>query len=106
MKVEQTTRREKDLLIDYEDALLEKQIYSSELPKYICIGALAGAIVLGVISWLIASGTWLISYLGQFSASGDGVATATGAGAGVAIGGLIGGLIVLMRLYRSNHELH
>lgn len=105
MKIEQTTRRENDLLTGYEDVLLEKQIYSSALPKYICIGALTGAIILGVISWLISRGFWLISYLGQFSASGDGVATATGAGVGAALGGLIGGLIVLKRLYRSNREL-
>lgn len=66
-------------------------------------GGAIGAVVLGVLAWLVASGAWPWRDVGQFAASGEGVAAFTGAGVGAAAGALIGALAALFRLpaYRA-----
>ncbi len=73
-------------------------IYSPSIHRGALLGAVLGGIVSGVVAWGIAAGFLPIAGLGQFSASGAGVATFAGAGTGLALGGLIGSLIPLYQL--------
>lgn len=70
------------------------------------IGAFIGGVALGWLAYAVAEGNLPIEGLGQFAAGGAGVATFTGAGVGVALGGLVGGLVALFRLPRAQPPKH
>ena len=94
---------EEDLIVELRDTAFGRVIYSPSIPRYTIVGALIGALLCGAAAWLIASGLWEIGYVGQFSASGEGWATFTGAGAGAPLGGLIGSTLAYRRI--KNAEL-
>ena len=79
-------------------------IYDPMVGKLTLWYSLAGAIIFGVLAYLIASGIMPIRDFGQFSTSGNGVATFVGAILGVAIGGLSGSLIGLAHIVKQNRE--
>nr|WKN38585.1 hypothetical protein K4G66_07705 [Tunicatimonas sp. TK19036] len=64
------------------------------------------ALAVGLISYLIATGLWLIPSFGQFAAAGPTVAVFTGGSVGLATGGLTGALIGLSKMVKKNKEKH
>lgn len=73
-------------------------VYGPAMLLWALSGALIGALLLGAVAWLVASGAWAVAGAGQFAAAGTGVATFTGAGAGAALGALAGALVALHRI--------
>lgn len=73
-------------------------VYHESIARSGLAGALLGALTLGFVAWLVASGLWSLRDIGQFAASGPAVATFTGAGLGAALGGLAGALFAVYRL--------
>jgi hypothetical protein len=73
-------------------------VYHSSIAGLAMRGGAIGAVVLGVLAWLVASGAWPWRDVGQFAAAGEGVAAFTGAGVGAAAGALTGALTALFRL--------
>lgn len=65
----------------------------TKAPEGIAAGAGTGAVVGGVLGWLIGIGALAIPGIGILAAAGPIVAALAGAGAAGATGGLIGGLI-------------
>jgi hypothetical protein len=84
----------------------EHIIYRPSLLTFALIGALIGGAAFGWLAYAVAEGSLPIEGLGQFAAGGWGVATFTGAGVGVALGGLAGGLVALFRLPRAQPAKH
>ena len=80
-------------------------VYHASIFRLALLGALIGAAAAGLLAWIIAAGVWPLAEFGQFSASGSGVATFTGAGIGAAFGGLAGGLTALCRI-PARHAHH
>ena len=66
---------------------------NSKAPEGIATGAGAGAVVGGVLGWLIGLGAIAIPGVGPLVAAGPIVAALAGAGAAGATGGLVGGLV-------------
>ena len=89
---------EADLIVELRDTAFGRVIYSRSIPRYTIVGALIGALLCGLVAWLIATGIWGVEHLGQFNASGEGWATFTGAGTGAALGGLIGSILAFRRI--------
>jgi len=73
-------------------------VYAASMSRLALVGALTGALALGLIAWIIASGIWSLPHVGQFGAAGPGVAAFTGAGIGAATGALAGALAALYRM--------
>lgn len=92
--------------VPLHDAPQEHPIYERSLLTFALLGALAGGVVLGWLGYAVAEGGLPVAGLGQFAAAGWGVATFVGAGTGVALGGLTGGLIALLRLPRADRKSH
>lgn len=93
-----TQRSEADLTVPVVDQQPSGRVYDRSIHRNALLGALVGGLVFGAWAYAIATGRMPIVGLGQFAASGGGVALFVGAGVGVAIGGLIGALIALYRL--------
>lgn len=94
-----------DLIVgktDYDP--MGNMIYDSTLGKHSLAGGLTGAVIFGIIAFCIASGIIPIRDFGQFSTSGNGVATFVGACTGVAVGGLVGSLLGIKRLVAKNNK--
>lgn len=72
-------------------------------------GALIVGILCGSLAWLIASGTWPVTGLGQMASATPGVATYMGFVIGSAAGGLFGSLnglrhMLVYQKYRSSEH--
>ena len=77
---------------------------NSKRPDGAFAGAGSGAIIGGVMGWLIGVGTLAIPGVGPFIAAGPVVAALTVAGVGGALGGIAGGLIGLgIPEYEARH---
>lgn len=101
----ETIKSNEDLIVgktNYDP--MGNMIYDPLLGKLTLWYSLAGAIIFGVLAYLIASGMMPIRDFGQFSTSGNGVATFVGAIFGIAIGGLSGSLKGLAHILKQNHE--
>lgn len=92
--------------VPLNDSPHASRIYDPSLLTFGLLGALAGGLLLGWVAYAVAEGSLPVAGLGQFAAAGWGVATFTGAGVGVALGGLTGGLIALLRLPRAKRRQH
>jgi hypothetical protein len=79
-------------------------IYIPRLGKMALWGGVTGAVLLGIMAYLVASGIIPIRDVGQFSTSGNGVATFVGAVTGFAVGGLTGALMGLHHLVKENNK--
>lgn len=94
-----------DLIVgktDYDP--MGNMIYEAKFGKLTLWCAVAGGILLGVLAYLIASGTMPIRDFGQFSTSGNGVATFVGTIIGVAVGGFTGSMIGLNDIVKYNEN--
>lgn len=99
----ETSKSEEDLIVGYtNENPMGQPIYDPILLKFALIGALIFGILLGVISYMVARGTWPIQDFSQFSASEDWVAAITGAGIGIALGGLAGGILGLNTILKKH----
>lgn len=92
-------------VIPLVDAHGERAVYQSKILRFALVGALLGAVALGLAAWLVVNGTLPIAGLGQLGAAGLAVAVFTVAGTGVALGGLIGALCALYRLPRADRPV-
>ena len=68
---------------------------STKAPEGVTAGAGSGALIGGVLGWLVGIGTLSIPGLGLFVAAGPILGLLAGAGAGGTVGGIIGGLVGL-----------
>jgi len=68
---------------------------ASKGPEGVTAGAGTGAVIGGVLGWLVGVGSIAIPGIGPFIAAGPIVATLAGIGVGGTVGGLAGGLIGL-----------
>jgi CBS domain-containing protein len=68
---------------------------STKAPEGVTAGAGSGALIGGVLGWLVGLGTLSIPGLGLFIAAGPILGLLAGAGAGGTVGGVIGGLVGL-----------
>lgn len=94
-----------DLIVgktDYDP--MGNMIYQAKLGKLTLWWSVAGGIFFGLLAYLIASGTLPIRDFGQFSTSGDGVATFVGAIIGIAVGGFTGSMIGLNDVVKYNEN--
>ena len=73
-------------------------VYDPSMLRWALAGGLAGAVLLGLLGWAVASGLWAIRDVGQFGASGPAVATFTASGVGAALGALAGAISAVARL--------
>lgn len=90
---------ERRVVVPLVDELPEGRIvYHPSIGQFGLAGAAAGALLLGLLAWLVASGVWSLRDVGQFAASGPAVGTFTGAGIGAALGALLGALGAMYRL--------
>ncbi len=88
--------RATDVSVVMSDAEATKQLaheINSKAPEGATAGGGTGAIVGGVLGWLVGIGALTIPGLGPLIAAGPIVAALAGVGAGTATGGLIGALI-------------
>lgn len=85
-------------LVDRPEAIA---IYDSPLVRFAFIGAIVGAIVLGMLGWFLASGSFSVANLGQLGSAGPAAATYAASGVGAAGGALVGGLLGLRRIPSS-----
>jgi hypothetical protein len=91
--MKETGKREADLKAGYADEGPHGIIYRPLMLYAAITGAIIVGLILGVLGYLIANGTWPIVDLGQLSAPFPETMAVTFAGVGVALGALIGGLI-------------
>jgi hypothetical protein len=68
-------------------------VKASKAPEGATVGGGSGAVVGGVLGWLVGIGSLAIPGVGPFIAAGPIVAALAGAGVGGAIGGLAGALV-------------
>src|SRR5258705_1843691 len=68
-------------------------VKSTKAPEGVTAGAGSGAIVGGILGWLVGIGSLAIPGVGPFIAAGPIVAALAGAGVGGAVGGLTGALV-------------
>jgi hypothetical protein len=68
---------------------------STKAPEGAVAGAGSGALVGGVLGWLVSIGALSIPGVGAFVAAGPIIATLAGIGAGAAVGGIAGSLVGL-----------
>jgi hypothetical protein len=66
---------------------------NTKAPEGATAGAITGALIGGVLAWLVSIGTLMIPGLSPLLAAGPIVAALAGVGAGGVVGGLIGALI-------------
>jgi hypothetical protein len=90
--------RSEDLVVPLVDEQQAGRIYDPSIHRWALAGALAGAVLLGLLGWAVAAGVLPLAGLGQWAAAGPAVGAFTGAGLGVAGGGLAGALLALYRL--------
>lgn len=101
-----TTKTDQDLIVgnsnyDPEGNLVYDPIIG-KLALWIGIGT---ALLLGILSYLVAMGIWPVQNLGQFAAAGPAVAVFTGGSLGLATGGLTGALIGLSKMVKKNRKI-
>lgn len=98
-------KREEDLIVGYTDENpMGELIYHPVILQQAVIWAVILGFLFGVLTYLIAHGTIPVQDLGQLSASSDVVAWITGTGFGIALGGLLGGLVGLVRMLKMNKD--
>jgi hypothetical protein len=76
------------------------RIYHSIIKKGAIYGAVTGGILMGIVGYLLADGTWAIEGLGQMAAGGNDAATFFGFTVGSALGGLTGSLVGMYQMFR------
>jgi hypothetical protein len=97
--VESPQEIERRVVVPLVDELPQgRVVYDHSIATLAIVGGVGGAVVLGLLAWMIASGLWAPRDLGQFAAGGPTVAIVTGTGIGVAVGALVGALIAVYRL--------
>lgn len=82
-------------LVDMQDAA---RVYDPSILRCTVIGAVAGALLLGLLLASIVAGSMPIAGLGQIAAGGTGAAVVAGGSIGAALGGCIGGIAAMVRL--------
>lgn len=100
---------DRDMLVPLVDEQEAGRIYDPSLLHWALWGALLGTVLLGWLGTAMANGDLPIAGLGQWAASGPLLASVTGGGLGIAVGGLIGALLALYRmpaLHPEQHEEH
>lgn len=73
-------------------------MYDSSILWFTLAGALLGALVLGLITAGIVTGSTPVAGLGQLAAGGTGAAVVAGGSIGAALGGCIGGIAAMLRI--------
>ncbi len=91
--------------VPLRDEVAGLRIYDGWILFGAIAGALTGGLLLGLVGYALSTGVMAIAGLGQFTASGNAVATFTAAGIGVAVGGLAGALLGVRRLPGAQHEI-
>ncbi|NJW52270.1 hypothetical protein [Salinimicrobium oceani] len=98
--MKETRKREADLKAGYADEGPHGIIYRPLMLYAAITGAIIVGLIFGVSGYLIAVGTWPIVDLGQLSAPFPGTTAVTFAGVGVALGALIGWLLVFKKVLK------
>lgn len=102
--MKETNRREEDLKAGFSNEGPHALIYRPIILYAALIGAVIVGLALGIIGYLIASGSWAIVDLGQISATFTGTTAVTFGGVGVALGGLAGSLYGLSRMLKEQKK--
>lgn len=87
-----------DPVVPLVDGPAAERIYDPSIHRLALLGALLGAVLLGVLGHGLAEGWLAVAGLGQWAVSGPLVGAFTGAGLGAAAGGLVGALTALYRM--------
>lgn len=95
-----------DPVVPLVDGPAAERIYDASIHRLALLGALAGAVLLGVLGHGLAEGWLAVAGLGQWAVSGAGVGAFTGAGLGAAAGGLAGALTALYRMPPRSDAAH
>ncbi len=98
--MEKAERTEEDLVVGTTNHGPHGVIYAPVMLHMALLGALVLGLVFGFLSFMVAEGSWAIPDFGQFAASSYYIAAITGGGVGVALGGLAGGLIGMIRVMK------
>ena len=96
--MKETDKKEEDLKAGFSNEGPHYVIYKPVILHGALIGAAVLGLGLGIVGYLIATGDWAITDLGQLSAPFAETTAVTFAGVGVALGGLIGSLFGLSRI--------
>lgn len=98
-----TVKTDEDLIVGNTNYDPEGNlVYDPIIGKLAIWAGIATALLLGILSYLVATGIWPIQGFGQFAAAGPAVAVFTGTSVGLALGGLTGALIGLSKMIKKN----
>ncbi|MEG9327242.1 hypothetical protein V6B16_04790 [Salinimicrobium catena] len=77
--------------------------YHPSIFTFAVIGAIVGGLIMAFVAWMVADGAWSVVGLGQMSAGNRGPGAFFGFVVGSGIGGLIGSLLGMRKMFRLPH---
>ena len=77
--------------------------YHPSIFTFAIVGAIIGGIIIAFVAWMIVDGSWAVVGLGQMAAGNRGPGAFFGFLVGSGIGGLIGAILGMRKMFRLPH---